>query len=174
MFSRSLVSLVWRSEGSMGFLSLARELMGEHGKFGMAQLRKTGKIVAPGLTRRVSKGIHKNRRLVKALSGAVANTFDVLDAASVGDLAGGLHSGVHLGQSAIAVFNAAKRRSRGTRPFGRGLQTKPKRIGRDDSGGSSLEQFDTGTANDPKISGDLLARMTKSTRTSQSHLCGWW
>lgn len=150
----------------MGFLTVARELMGEHGKTGLAQLRKTGKLIAPGFTRRVSKGVHKNRRLINAIESAGGAAFDLADSATVGDLAGGLHAGVHLGQSAVKVFKAAKRTSKGTRPFGRGLQTKPKRIGSDASGGSSLEQFDSNVANDPKISGDLLARMTKSTRTS--------
>lgn len=150
----------------MGFLNIARDLLGEHGKTGLAQLRKTGKIIAPGLTRRISKGVHKNRRLLKSIGTVAGQAFDLADAASVGDLAGGLHAGVHLGQTAVGVFKEAAKSSRGSRPFGKGLQTKKKRHGGAKSGGSTLEQFDSGAANDPKISGDLLARMTKSTRSS--------
>lgn len=151
----------------MGFLNLARDMISEHGKTGLMQLRKTGKIIAPGITRRISKGVHKNRRLIRSVGKVVDSAVNVADAASVGDLAGGLHAGVHLGQTAQQLFMDAKGKSGGSRPFGKGLQTKPKRPGsKKASGGSALEQFDSGAANDPKISGDLLARMTKSTRSS--------
>ena len=151
----------------MGFLNLMRDAMREHGRTGLNSIRDIGKIVAPTLTKRAGKYIHRNRRLVRALSKSTSDAFDVVDAATVGDLAGGLHATVHLGQSAAAVFKSAKKG--GMQPKRKGkipdfLQTKKKRIGTDASGGSSLEQFDSGVANDPKISGDMLARMTKSVR----------
>lgn len=148
----------------MGFLNMARDLLAEHGRTGLLKLRQTGKIVAPTLTRRVGKAVHKNRRLLDAVSGSLGQAINVADAAAVGDLAGGLHAGVHLGQSVGQVFATAKRGARvPKRKATEMMQTKPKRVKQDNS---TLDNFDSNVANDPKISGDLLARMTKSTRTS--------
>lgn len=148
----------------MGFLNVARDLLAEHGKAGLLQLRKSGKIVAPSLTRRVSSAVHKNRRLIAAVGGTLGQAVNVADAASVGDLAGGLHAGVHLGQSASKILVEARRDARVPRKRKLDqLQTQPKRR---KQSGSNLDNFDSGAANDPKISGDLLARMTKSVRTT--------
>jgi len=147
----------------MGFLNLARDLLAEHGKTGLLKLRQTGKIIAPSLTRRVTKAVHRNRRLIAAVGGTLGQAVSVADAASVGDLAGGLHAGVHLGQSAEKVFQEARRGARvPKRKATEMMQTKPKRI---KQGNSNLDNFDSNAANDTKISGDLLARMTKSVRT---------
>lgn len=147
----------------MGFVNVARDLMREHGRSGLAQLRKTGKIVAPALTRRAESAVHRNRRLIAAVNSTLGNAVDVADAAAVGDLAGGLHYGVHLGQSAAQLFRVAKRGSRAPkRKRTDQLQTSRKRVKEDNS---TMDNFDSSAANDPKISGDLLARMTKSTRT---------
>lgn len=153
----------------MGFVNLARDMVREMGgRKILSELRKGGKIVAPGLTRRISKGVHKNRKLIRSITKVAGGVLDVADAASVGDLAGGLHAGVHLGQTAAQVFKKAKQTGRAPRNRRLDkLQTRMKRIGREvkKSGPSNLENFDSGSANDPKISGDLLARMTKSVRS---------
>jgi hypothetical protein len=151
----------------MGFLNAMRDMMREHGRVGLNSIRDLGKMVAPGLTKRASKFVHRNSRLLGAIGQAGEQAFNVADAATVGDLAGGLHAGVHLGQSVAGVVKMAQRgasRKRRRTDIPSKLQTKRKRIGNDTAGGSALEQFDSGAANDPKISGDLMARMTKSVR----------
>lgn len=153
---------------SMGFINAMRDLLREHGAGVLRSVKDVGKIVAPTLTKSASQFVHKNSRLIDSMSQVVNNAFDVADAATVGDLAGGLHAGVHLGQSVGEVFGKATKgakRKRGAGEIPEKLQTKKKRVGTDASGGSSMEQFDSGSANDPKISADLLARMTKSVRS---------
>ncbi len=147
----------------MGFLNLARDMLSEHGKAGLLKLRQTGKIVAPGLTRRATKAVHKNRRLINAIGNTLGSAVNVADAASVGDLAGGLHAGVHLGQDASTLFRASKRSVTRKRARGGGVpQTSVKRVKENNS---TMDNFDSNVANDPKISADLLARMQKSVRT---------
>lgn len=150
----------------MGFLNVARDLISQNGRAGLRTLRKTGKVVAPGLTRRTTRAVQKNRRLLKAVGGVIGSGISVFDAATVGDLAGGLHAGVQTGKSVVQVFKLAKNtvKRRDNKRLDR-LQTKKKLGGSDDSGPSSLDDFTSGSSNDPKISGDLLARMTKSVRT---------
>lgn len=146
----------------MGFVNVARDLMREHGRTGLLTLRRTGKMVAPALTRRVSTAVHQNRRLISSVTNTLDSAVDLADAATVGDLAGGMHATAKLGQSAALLYsNVAKgnkkRKRQDTVP-----QTKAKKVKEDNS---TMDNFDSNAANDPKISGDLLARMTKSVRT---------
>lgn len=150
----------------MGWLNTARSLIRYEGKQILRLSRQTGQIVAPELTRRVSRGVKKHRRVIRTLSKLADETLDVADAYTSGDIAQGLHSGRILGQTVEKLMEANARKANVPRlKRNLKLQTRAKRQGRDASGPSSLEQFDSNVANDPKISGDLLARMTKSVRS---------
>jgi hypothetical protein len=146
----------------MGFLNIARDLMREHGRVGLMTLRRTGKIVAPALTRRVSSAVHKNKRLIASVTNTLDSAVDVVDAATVGDLAGGMHATAKLGQSATALYSNVRKSNKRMREQDALPQTKAKKVKQNNS---TLDNFDSNAANDPKISGDLLARMTKSVRT---------
>jgi hypothetical protein len=150
----------------MGWLGLARDILRHEGRSALKLARRGGMLVAPGLTRRVARAASRHKRTLSKISKVFDQTINTADALASGDIAGGLHAGVHLGQTVQGLVkkNARKAMVPQSKKI-RKLQTKPKRQGENASGAASLNQFDANVANDPVISGDLLARMTKSVRS---------
>lgn len=163
----------------MGVWGLAARELVEHGSAGIKLLRRTGKLVAPGITRKAESRIRKHYRFASKVSAFLPQALDAATEAaaatamlSTGNVALGLPVAVAAGHSVDRAINSAQElfsqaKKRATVPKVKVLDKEQTRRDKDQArnvaGAAALLDFDS-TTSDPTISPDLLATMTKGIR----------